>query len=74
MEVNIQGPSLTNFSADSAVDLWWHDCSSGRRVNQKGRKDYRTRKRNDLSDSANSSEEESEPELSLDIWDNWFTD
>ena len=39
--VNTEGPTLGNFSADAAVDLWWSDCSSGRRVNQKPRKEYR---------------------------------
>ena len=41
LEVNTEGPTLTNFSADAAVVLWWSDCSSGRRVNQKPRKEYR---------------------------------
>ena len=35
LEVNTEGPTLCDFSADSAVDLWWNDSSSGRRVNQK---------------------------------------
>ena len=38
--VNTEGPTLGNFSADAAVDLWWSDCSSGRRVNQKPCKEY----------------------------------
>ena len=33
LEVNTEGPTLSNFSADAAVDLWWSDSSSGRRVN-----------------------------------------
>ena len=44
LEVNTEGPTLSNFSADSAVDLWWSDSSSGRRVNQKPRKEYRRHK------------------------------
>ena len=33
LEVNTEYPTLSNFSADLAVDLWWSD--SARRVNQK---------------------------------------
>ena len=58
-----------NFSADAAVDLWWSDCSSGRRVNQKPRKEYRRHRQNSsiaLDDS------ESENELDLDTWEDWF--
>lgn len=44
LEVNTEGPTLSNFSADSVVDLWWSDSSSDRRVNQKRRKEYRTHK------------------------------
>ena len=74
LEVNTEGPSLTNFSADAAVDLWWIDCSSGRRVNQKRRKEYRRhKKRNSSSTVTNTSDDsESENELDLDIWDEWF--
>ena len=43
LEVNAEGPTLANFSADSAVNLWWSD-SSGHRVNQKPRKEYRKSK------------------------------
>ncbi len=34
LEVKVEGPSLDNFSADAAIELWWKD-STGRRVNQK---------------------------------------
>ena len=42
MEVTVEGPSLENFSADIAVELWWSDHS--RRRNQRPRKEYRKRK------------------------------
>ena len=29
LEVNAEGPTLANFSADSAVNLWWSDSFSG---------------------------------------------
>ena len=71
LEVNTEGPTLKDFSADAAVDLWWTDCSSGRRVNQKPRKEYRRRARET---SEHSESEESENELDLQQWDNWFHD
>ena len=73
LEVNTEGPSLSNFLADSAVDLWWSDSSSGRRVNQKPRKEYRKRKQSSTQ-AASDSEDGSETELDLDIWDSWFDD
>jgi len=68
LEVNTEGPTLKDFSADVAVDLWWTDCSSGRRVNQKPRKNYRRRARE------TSEHSESENELDLQQWDSWFHD
>ena len=29
LEVNTEGPSLSSFSPESAIDLCWNDCSSG---------------------------------------------
>ena len=71
LEVNTEGPTLSNLSADSAVDLWWSDSSSGRRVNQKPRKEYRRHKPSPTETHA-SSDCESETELDLDTWDDWF--
>ena len=58
-----------NFSADVAVYLWWSDCSSERRVNQKPRKEYR---RHRQSSSIALDDSESENELGLDTWEDWF--
>ena len=71
LEVNTEGPTLRDFSAEAAVDLWWTDCSSGRSVNQKPCKEYRRRARET---SEHSESEESEHELDLQQWDNWFYD
>ena len=60
LEVNVEGPNLGNFSADSAVDIWWSNSNSGRRVNQKPRKEYRRRQK--TTENASSSED-SETEL-----------
>ena len=76
LEVNTEGPTLSTFSANAAVDLWWSDCSSGRRVNQKPRKEYRRhRKSSSTAVTLTSSESESEDldELDLDTWDDWFS-
>ena len=40
LEVYIEGPPLSSFSADSAIELWWNDCSTSGRINQQPRKEY----------------------------------
>ena len=53
MEINTEGPnSLGNFTEDPAIELWWKDCSTTRRVEQRPRKKYRKRKV-DKSDKSN---------------------
>ena len=47
MEINVEGPLLELFNADAALDIWWKDSSSGRRVNQKESKQYKPRKQLD---------------------------
>ena len=63
MEINMEGPALESFTADSAVDLWWKDTT--RRPNQKEQKDYAPR---ESSSSRNGVNELSKPteEYSLD--------
>ena len=39
--MKVEGPSLANFSPDAAFDLWWKDCSTMRRVQQKPQKQYK---------------------------------
>ena len=67
MEIKAEGPSLCNFSPDAAVDLWWSD-STGRRVNQKPRKEYRKRTQNTAEEE---DEDEQESALTLHKWDEW---
>ena len=55
LELNIEGPSLSQFSADAAVDLWWTECCTTCRVNQKPRKKCTGR-------GATSNQNEEEPE------------
>jgi len=70
LEIYIEGPSLENFCADEAIDLWMEDCSSSRRPHQSARKSYRPRKKS----SAEASDQSEDEELQLDIdkWDAWF--
>ena len=34
LEICVEGPPLSSFSANGAVNLWWHDSNTTRRVNQ----------------------------------------
>ena len=86
LEIKTEGPPLSSFSADAAIDLWWKDSSTiTRRVQQKPRKIYKKRK--DLkkattssltasttaSGESSTSNEDSDSEvLALEQWDSWF--
>ena len=72
MELNIEGPSLSDFSADPAVDLWWKECCTTRRVNQNPRKEYQPRTREELSD--NDDDQDLVPTLALEDWDVWMAE
>ena len=48
MEINVEGPSVENFTADHAIKLWWGDKT--RWPNQKPRKQYRKRQAETESD------------------------
>ena len=65
MEINTEGPPLSSFSADHAVDLWWTQCA--RRPNQSARKPYRSRQ--EESDKENDTD--SQCTITL---DDWFSD
>jgi hypothetical protein len=67
LEDNSVGPALSDLSADSAISLWWSDCSTGRRVNQKSRQTYSKSSLFSQDDHT-----EDEDEFSLETWDNWF--
>ena len=60
---------IKNFSRVWIEGSWWSDCSSGRRVNQKPRKEYR---RHRQSSSIALDDSESENELGLDTWEDRF--
>ena len=43
LEINVEGPPLSSFNANAAIQLWWTHCCTSRRVNQNPRKEYRPR-------------------------------
>ena len=69
LEIYVEGPTLSSFCPDRAIELWWSDCSTSRRVSQQPRKEYRPRNP-ESSDSPQDQEEEKQ--LSLELWDEWF--
>lgn len=84
LEILVEGPPFKDFSADSAVELWWKDSCATRRPNQGPRKAYKLRCQqgysssdgSNASDSIPSSSTESESQgsssISLDLWDQLF--
>ena len=71
LEVYIEGPPLSSFDADSAIELWWNDCSTTRRINQQPRKEYQSQQKSDMLTPTHDSEPEEQNSL-LDQWDEWF--
>ena len=73
--MKLEGPPLSKFSADAAVELWWKDSS--RCVHQKPRKQYKRRKPKQTSSagtvtvSNSESSSDSDSQL-LTMWDDWF--
>ena len=77
MEINTEGPSLSNFNAEAAVSLWWNDSATTCRINQHARKKYKKCKSADDKGHHSGSDSGSELEkeaLALDVWDSWFED
>ncbi len=76
LEIFVEGPPLDCFSSDQAVELWWRDSCTTRRVNQGPRKPYRPRSGKDDLPGRSTEELDSETEstLALDDWDKWFQD
>jgi len=40
LEIYVEGPTLSPFCPDHAIELWWSDCSTTRSVNQQAKKEY----------------------------------
>ena len=70
LEINLEGPPLSSFSSGTAVELWWKECCTIRRVNQNPRKEYhcsQCREGEDLMEDVTV-----EPTLALEDWDAWM--
>lgn len=78
IEIYVEGPPLTSFSADHAIDLWLDDSSTTRRPHQTTRKAYRPREKTPSTSSESLEVDEDqgdsseETELTLEKWDQWF--
>lgn len=70
LEISVEGPPLTSFDANAAVDYWWKDSCTPRRVNQSTRKEYRPRAGTD--DACEEGENSEDTTLALDDWDDWL--
>ena len=70
LEIYVEGPPLSSFCPDEAIELWWHDCTTSRRPSQQPRKDYRPR--NPESSHHSGDTVDTEEGSLLAVWDNWF--
>ena len=75
LEIYIEGPTLAEFSADSAIKLWLSECTL--RPQQSARKKYKSREQTAGSssitvDELESNEDSETQKLTLDEWDQWF--
>ena len=74
LEIYVEDPPFSAYSADRAVELWWTDCSTTRRVNQTlPRKEYQPRANSTSEDDYSTSKESEMPlTTSLEDWDEWL--
>ena len=68
LEIKIEGPPFDEFIPKPAVELWWKDCKTTRKVNQFPRKEYSPR------EGSSPTAATSEVTFCLKEWDAWFTD
>ena len=61
----LEGPPLASFCPDDAIELWWSDCCTTRRVNQQPWKTYQPR-------NPDVDIEEEEECTAIQQWDDWF--
>ena len=73
LELSIEGPPLSSFTPDAAVDLWWRECSTMRRVNQNPRKAYQPRAGSSTDSQVEEETGKEESALVLDDWDDWVS-
>ena len=68
LEIYIEGPPLSSFGPDVAIELWWSDCCTTRRLNQPPRKTYRPWKAN-LREEDDPEEDSEEECTAIQQWD-----
>ena len=74
LDIYIEGPTLSLFCPDHAIELWWSDCSTTRRVHQQPRKEYRPRNQDTADPESSQKDKEPEKRSTLELWDDWFDD
>ena len=75
LDIHVEGPLLSIFSADRAVKVWWRDCSTTRRVRQRPRKAYCPReKASTEADTARPQSDTGKETVTLCEWDSWLYD
>ena len=43
LDISVEGPKLKDFAPDRAIDAWWTDCATTRRINQIANTDLNNR-------------------------------
>jgi len=76
VEIFVEGPPLSLYSADRAVELWWSDCNTTRTVNQTlPRKEYCPQASSSASQDETTEEQDDRPHSVLQQdWDDWFSE
>ncbi len=74
LEIHVEGPPYKDFSADSALEMWWKDTCTSRRPCQAARKPYQPRctPARESGETSSTSSNFDEQQLTLDEWDELF--
>ena len=70
LEVSVEGPDLSEFSACAANDMWWKECHTTRRAHQNPRKDSRPREMEDREED----ETAEKPSFTLEDRNKWMAE
>ena len=71
LEIYIEGPTLEDFCANEAIDLWVGECPINRKPHQSTRNSYKPLMKKGTDDDDDSDTDEL-IELDIDKWDAWF--
>ena len=70
LEISMEGPPFSSFDDNAAIEYWWKDSCTTRRVNQNPRKEYQPRAGSD--DACEEADSSDDTFLALDDWDDWL--